>query len=108
MGDADRGPARRLDNEKPAGETAAGPALPKSLFYPSNGSFMIRYYFSQDSIKIGIPWHLTLDPVPARIHELMDECFNILQVPDFPDAENYEMVPFPPMPVLQMPFDSTE
>src|SRR2546426_9870511 len=69
---------------------------------------MFHEHLTKNTVEVGITWHLAFDTIPACINELMDECFNVLQVTYLLDTEDDEAVPLPSMPVSEMPFDSTE
>ncbi len=69
---------------------------------------MLSQYVSQNAVDIGIAGNLSSDTIAWSLNELLHQCLNILQIPDFPDPEDREVVPPVAVAILRMVCDPSQ
>jgi hypothetical protein len=100
----------KLGTALPAGpqQPRTAVALPKSAPDISDRVFMFNQHLAKNAVKVRVPGHFAFNSVALCINEIVDKRFDILQVPNPVNPENDEVIPFPRVPISQVPLDSSK
>jgi hypothetical protein len=69
---------------------------------------VLTHNIAERPVDIRVPWNFGLCFVASCIDEMVDQCFNVLQIRHLLDTEDGEMIPSMRVPVSQMPLYSTK